>query len=288
MDNFVKSPPTILASECPMGTNLKEKDFIQENYPKSPNTFWFWIALFAFISLFLWVGREWFLNEVEEKIENAPFLQVTNREFSLFLWENPEFMRINAKNKVGYLPAFYYEGKVSVDPELADQFVIAPPELLFRYHVWKRLLWNSFIPRSIDMKEFKEFLNDVPEWQPKNWAQAPLQYIQFLESLATSESYDYLYETFPIDSIPHEVWRAFQGWKNYYKEGEKINNEQPTFKKMADFLEKYPAYKRNYWRNIFPKYLNSVRENSEDKIIPKDELAPFLRVAFYNFVHSKR
>lgn len=66
-------------------------------------------------------------------------------------------MRVNSKTKSGYLPGFQYIDKLSIEPNMADLYAVAPPELLFLYHTWNRLLSPEFITRPIQLSEFKEF-----------------------------------------------------------------------------------------------------------------------------------
>src|SRR6476620_911156 len=148
-----------------MGSNkeLSEKDFIHEEYGRNPFPFWGWIgAVIGFSLIFSW-GLSTYTNTLERQITDSPFLQVTNREMSLFLWQNPQHMRVHVKKKNGYLPAFEYAERIGLNPEYADDYVVAPPELLFLYHTWHRLLGDSYIPRYISGKEFSLFLTAVPE-----------------------------------------------------------------------------------------------------------------------------
>src|SRR5262249_24912101 len=92
---------------------LSEKDFIHDEYPKNPYLFWIWVTLLTSFLCLLWVGYSWYQNSIFNKIKVSPFLQVTNRQMSLFLWQNPEYMRINAPNKAVYLPGFQYVNKIS-------------------------------------------------------------------------------------------------------------------------------------------------------------------------------
>ncbi len=239
----------------------------------------------------LWGGGSWYNKQLTQEVESQPFLQVTNRQISIFLWQFPEHMRVNAtRGKAGYLPGFQYADKISLEPEAADSFVIAPPELLFLYHTWKRLLDPEFIPRPIQLTEFKEFLLYAVEWQPKYWPAAPSDYIAFANALLRSTTIDPA--TLPEVAPPKEVVQAFQGWKNFFKEGDAINQVKPTFGQMGDFLKVSPNYARNFWRNIvYDKYPNYLKTMSQEKVtptmdIPKDELTPFLRVAFYNYLQS--
>lgn len=222
------------------------------------------------------------MQKVNREIAESPFLQVTNRQFSIFLWQFPEHMRVNASNKSGYLPGFQYQGKVSLVVDDADKYVIAPPATIFLYHAWRRLISEEYAPRPIGPQEFQEFLSYADEWQPKNWAEAPKGYGELVAKL--SEAPQDL-QTLPESSLPQVVRRAFQGWKNYFKEGEAINAVKPTFEEMQRFLKLYPHYARNNWRNILidqvPEYLNQIDDTKVE--MPPEQLAPFLKVAFYNY-----
>jgi hypothetical protein len=272
---------------------FSEKDFIQEGFKKNPLPFWVWFFLLtAFVSL-LWGGASWYYSKVGALIQRSPFLQVTNRELSLFLWQNPEFMRVNVPDKSNYLPGFQYLNKVTLELANADDYVIAPPELLFRYHTWHRLVGNEFSPRPIPIGEFREFLKEVEEWQPKYWPKAPPEYVKFVEQELPNTQLTHL-EILSPSVLPQEVRMAFQGWKNYFKEGEKIDQVQPTVEEMKKFLAKNPHYARNYWRNIVektvPNYLRtfSMREQDPKSRVPSDEMSPFLKVAIYNFLMMGR
>lgn len=271
-----------------MPQELDEKDFIQRP-SKEPLPLWLWLAIPAILAALLWGGRSWYLDWRSEKVTTTPFLQVTNRDFSQFLWQNPEYMRANDKvPKMGYLPAFQYSAGADLDPTLAEQFVVAPPEVLFRYHTWKRLLGDAFTPRSMPTSEFQEFLHAVPVWQPRYWPDAPNDYVKLVLDFSKYNDNEDL-SALPLTTLPQSVRRAFQGWKNFTKEGEEINNLQPTFQEMHAFLKTEPKLDRSYWRNIVVtnppnNYLKSMQpdRNGSKDVIPNEELSSFLRVAFFN------
>ncbi len=271
---------------------LDEKDFIREPSPKSPFPMWLWFAILTALLALLWGGSSWFSSIWQQKIAESPFLQVTNRQFSVFLWQFPEYMRVNSKAKSSYLPGFQYEDKVSVYPALADQFIAAPPDLIFLYHVWHRLVGEEYSPRKISPDEFKEFLEYAEEWQPKYWHDAPKSYVELLKNLSGDAKKTDDLDVLP--TLPLQVKQAFQGWKNYFKEGLEINKLRPTYEQVESFLELHPHYARNYWRNILyestPGYLSSFYKRSADSKseVPSEQIAPFLRVALFNFLKSKR
>ncbi|NGX58138.1 MAG: hypothetical protein K940chlam3_01043 [Chlamydiae bacterium] len=255
---------------------LDDDQLINEGFSKNPRPFILWFFILALLILGI-LSLQWSLKEyLEEKICESPFHRVTNREMSLFLWQNPEFMRAHVAKKSGYLPNFQYLDKVSVEPQFADDFVVAPPEILFLYHTWNRQVGDLYIPRPINPAEFQEFLAYAEEWQPQYWDEAMGNYIQLVENLSSNES-DL------NEHLPLEVKQAFQGWKNYTQEGDQIQNIQPTYEQMRRFLKKYPTYARNYWKNVVSvKYLQTLEDGNPQDIIPKVELSAFLKVAFFN------
>ncbi|MEX2305105.1 MAG: hypothetical protein WD595_02830 [Waddliaceae bacterium] len=57
---------------------------------------------------------------------------------------------------------------------------------------------------------------------------------------------------------------------------------------MKDFIRRYPHYARHYWRNVYPDYLKSDLTPEASNTLSKEEIPPFLRVAFYNYSKSKK
>lgn len=270
--------------------DLPEKDFINEGYSKNPFPFWMWIFFAAIVACLMWGSGSWYIQKMNTQVSSSPFLQVTNRDLSLFLWQFPEHMRINSANKTGYLTGFQYQNKVSMELESADSFAVAPPELLFLYHTWKRLISKEMPQRNIPVAEFREFLAYAEEWQPKYWPAAPEGYVKFVAALPNFTGDD-LQNASQAD-LPNEVRMAFQGWRNFFKDEEKIVLLRPHYADMQEFLGAYPHYARNYWRNIVDgsgvNYLYTLtwgKFNPQDEI-PRGELTPFLKVAFYNY-HTK-
>lgn len=271
---------------------LQEKNFIQDNIPKNNLPYWLWGILFTMLMALIWGTGSWYNEKMSKELEENPFLQVTNRQMSIFLWQFPEHMRVNIKTgRAGYLSGFQYVDKLSLEPNMAEQYVVAPPELLFLYHTWHRLLSPEFIPRPIQLSEFKEFLLYAVEWQPEHWPKAPSEYVTFANALLASKAIDP--KSLSDLSPPKEVVQAFQGWKNFFKEGEAINKVAPTYEQMIGFLKVAPNYARNFWRNIvqekYPNFLKTLltkKDNLSDSI-PNDELAPFLKVAFYNYTQTQ-
>jgi len=180
---------------------------------------------------------------------------------------------------------------VTVDPKLADQYVSAPPELLFRYHTWDRLLRKNYFPRPIPMREFAEFLEYDQQWHPQYWPDAPQQYRDLVQTLdpVSEENLDLR----PEWVLPLAVKQAFQGWRNYIYEGEAVNNIQPSVKDMRAFIAEHPEYRRSLWMNIVDdgrvRYLSLLANNEAqpEERLPVFQLSPFLRVAYFNFLQTQ-
>ncbi|MEX2305104.1 MAG: hypothetical protein WD595_02825 [Waddliaceae bacterium] len=161
---------------------LNEKNFIQP--PSRGVASWLWVLIAIVLIAIFWIFSASMLDQVRSRLWEKPFLQVTNREFSLFLWQNPEYMRRNQSKEIGYLPGFVsFEGKMTPDPKYADQFVAAPPKFLYRYHLWKFFLGEYVFNRSIPNQEFQAFLAYSTEWQPENWKGATDGYLSLLTTL---------------------------------------------------------------------------------------------------------
>ncbi len=276
----------------PPQKELQEKDFINNGWPKGSSPLWIWLCVIAALAALFWGGGAWVSSLWSKKIAASPFLQVTNRQFSVFLWQFPEHMRVNASSKSGYLPGFQYQDKISAFPSEADQYAVAPPEIIFLYHTWKRQIGDQYIAGEIPKGEFLQFLEYDEEWLPKYWPQAPKRYIELIEELPKNGELGDL-NILPESTLPREVKQAFQGWKNYFKEGVAINQYRPTYQDVQLFVKKYPNYTRNFWRNIVekttPQYL-SLLSTGDFQIgdeVPLEELAPFLRVALYNFMKGR-
>ncbi len=263
----------------PARGELPDSQLIHEEYSKNPYPFWVWLFVIIGVVTLMWASQNAYRTYMQNRYLGDPFLQVTNRELSLFLWQNPLYMRPHAKTKTGYLTGFQYLQKVNIEPGFAEQYAAAPPELLFLYHTWSRLLKPALPSREVPAYEFAEFLEYVDEWQPANWPNAPGSYIELVKRLDPSSKQN-------LQSLlPLEVRWAFQGWKNYFKEGSKINQLQITYAVLKEFLEKYPMYGRSYWRNISgAEYLKTFTfgKYSDNEPIPREDLEPFLKVAIYN------
>lgn len=271
---------------------LDEKDFIQESYGKDPMSFWVWLAVFIAFVLCFWGIGSWYYRTMSVQLEQSPFLQVTNREMSIFLWQFSDKMPQHVKEKTGYLPGFDYQNRIGIKPNLAEKYVVAPPELLFLYHTWSRLLKDEFTPRPIPSSEFQEFLNLQPEWMPEMWVAAPEGYKALVRDFSQLGSTNLA--TLPESTLPQMVRMAFQGWKNYYLERDFINLATIKYGELSMFVDTHPDYARNFWRNIYdkdlPLYLKTL---TFDKYDPKarvsdEEMAPFLKVAVYNFLKAEK
>lgn len=260
---------------------LHDSELISDSFRSNPRPAWIYFGVIATIAALLWGGAYQVFSKQQQLQRVNPFLQVTNRDFSLFLYQFPEYMRVNVSSKAGYLPGFQYSEKIGIERGQADDYVSVPPDVLFLYHTWKYLVGDVVIPREIRAGEFRHFLDYSPEWQPKEWAGSTPRYFEQVRSLG--------HENGVVEGLPFEVQKAFIGWKNYFMEGELINKVAPSYGEMAEFLEQYPFYARNYWRNILvrgkPDYLKSsfFQVYDPDAKIPERELAAFLKVAYYNF-----
>lgn len=269
---------------------LSEKDFIQES--KEPYSFplWLWLAFIIMVVLIVWGTMSWYQGKTESGKNQKPFLEVTNRQLSVFLWQFPSYLRANVSKKIGYLTGFFTD-RVEVDNSAADEFAVAPPELLFLYHTWDRLLAPDYIAKPFTAADFDKFLAQEEIWQPAKWKDAPKGYVDMISSKSYEKTEDL--ETLSKDLLPIIVRQAFQGWRNYYADGEKINQLSPTIDQVVKFIHAHPKYGRNYWRNIGyvygqpiagEKYLQLMLTNSKpsDEKFPSDQLASFLKVAMFN------
>lgn len=195
---------------------LSEKNFIRNGWSISSLPFWLWMALTAMMAALVWGSGEWIQGFLQKEKKHDPFLEVTNREFSVFLWHFPSFMRLNVSKKTGYLPGFLTTGE-NFSPATSEEFISAPPDLIFLYHLWHRLLASEFISRSIPPQEFDQFLEQLPEWNPSNWPKAPNDYVQFIDTKGYGDIKDL--QALPQSTLPLIVRQAFLGWKNYFMEG---------------------------------------------------------------------
>ena len=84
---------------------LGNGEFAPEEMGKNQRPFFIWICLTIFIFALAYTVTSDQGKILTEKVLHQPFYQVTNREMSLFLWSNPELMRMHAQYKTGYLTA---------------------------------------------------------------------------------------------------------------------------------------------------------------------------------------
>lgn len=260
------------------------------NKQKEGMPWWLWVFLATIAMSLLLGGYERFQSFMTQEENSDPFMNVSNRQFSLFLWQFPEYMKVNASDKSSYLRGFM-PNQENFSSDTSEDCVDASFDLLFLYHTWARLLFSDPIGRPIPPEEFKQFLTQFPEWHPKNWKEAPKPYVQ----LVSRESYlaTRNMQELPDATLPKEVRAAFFGWKNYFVEGTEINAVKFTYAELLAFLEKHPTYQRSYWRNISEvqgkkvaglNYLSSLLKGgfSSESVVPREQLAPFLIVAYYN------
>ena len=268
---------------------IQDKDLATKRPPKRDlSTFLVWIAVFATAVLLLWGYSGFLIDFAKVETENKPFLQVTNRQMSLFLWQFPNLLRQNVASRGEYLTGFELETRVGIKPGYADQRAIAPPEVLFLFHTWDRLIKEEFIERSISKSEFFEFLIQCPEWLPENWKNSSEEYARTISSLDILPQQNL--STLSKVALPMDVRMAFQGWKNFFSEGDFINFYQSTYADLKRFLEKSPHYARNYWINLvkkdYPNYLATFGKD-EEKISSKD-IPPFVKVALFNMIQAEK
>lgn len=247
---------------------LKEQDFIHEGYQKDPRPLWIFVALVLLTGGAYALMQNWQGSYVEEYREQSALLRVTNRDFASFLWQNPEWMRNNVRKRTGYLPGFDSSDRIGIKQGMAEELVVAPPEILYRYHVWKRLLGGIYFERPITRADFSAFVEDQPEWLPQAWPDAPASYAELVQEGDGSMNI--------AGKLPLAARIAFQGWRNFFQEGESINRVQPAAEELDLFLSDYPVYRRSLWKNIF------AEEGIHYLATPSD-LAPFLRTAIYNW-----
>lgn len=263
---------------------LKEKDFIQEGYSKHPASFWGWLFFCIIVAFGVYQFTKFSEHHEVQTVASNPFLQVTNREFSLFLWQNPGFMKSNLKSNRNYLPA--WEDRLTPDPEQADEWVEATPEALFMYHTWKRLVGDYNYARNITQTEFLEFLEADPQWKPHFWKQAPLPYATLMEWIGKGGHYDNMREL-SYKELPLIVRQAFVGWKNYTREKEAIDAVKPTWRQMWTFIDVYPNFKRPFWINFLrderPDYLEENGAKGPD-FVPESAMIGLLKMAIYNYL----
>ena len=236
--------------------SLSEKDFIHESYQENPYPLVTWLFFIIILGVTILGVKEWQASFMEQQYAVRPFLQVSNRNFSIFLWQHPELMRVTVQKKSDYLPGFRAYGRPGIKDDKADDYVIVPPERLHHYHLWNRLIGNQLWSSDLSGERFKQFLVENKEWSSVEWQHSK------------------------------KIQQAFSGWTNYFFEGGQINEIRPTYGEMRRFVEEHPSYSRSYWRNLYPNYLKSIsHEIPESEQVPLKEIPAFLRVALFNANH---
>ena len=267
---------------------VQQRQIGQNSERQSPMFLWGLIFL-GVIALLLIGGRGLLHQEKAPEKETGPFFQVTNRQLSVFQWQNPQYFRVGSSSDL------YVKAQGAARVELADKLTTAPQEMLFLYHTWDRLLSGYVMTRPIPMDEFMEFLDYAKEWAPANWPGGPEDYKQWIAGMKATEG-DSLHafrmenlQSMSLKELPKEVRNAFIGWKNRFREADRINDLSVTVDQMRVFLGKYPNYARNNWRNIYPNYLETLMDKDADEgaKIADGELEPFLKAAFFNYQQSQ-
>ena len=265
---------------------LQEKDFIQEPTKGGQGPLIFFLFILFIVAIGWGIGS-WRKKTIGQKKRENILLQVSNRDFSIFLWENPQFMRPNKRLGSYYLEDFDGKDKIHLNFLKADKWVQVSHEVLFIYHTWKRLVGQYNYRAPISPFEFKNFVNDCPEWRSINWPNAPKEYKKIL----MDEKFLYINNLQELSylELPLKVRKAFLGLKAFYKEGEAINTQEITYGSLRGFLRVYPNFSRNLWLGIYeqdyPNYLLDVDKAhiSDYEIVPYDHLSPLLRFAFYQY-----
>src|SRR6188474_2361637 len=111
-------PPNRNQENVGQGAPLSEKDYIQNGWRLSSLPFWLWIFLMAALVGIVWGTASWYQGLIDKEKKHDPFLEVTNREFSVFLWQFPSFLKTNLPKKSGYLPGFLGTSE-NINPETA-------------------------------------------------------------------------------------------------------------------------------------------------------------------------
>ena len=78
------------------------------------------------------------------------------------------------------------------------------------------------------------------------------------------------------ERLPLDARLAFQGWRNFFQEGDAINALRITEAELQSFLTDYPMYRRSLWVNL-------LADQDIDYLSTHEALAPFLRTALYNW-----
>jgi hypothetical protein len=71
--------------------------------------------------------------------------------------------------------------------------------------------------------------------------------------------------------------QAFVGWRNYFYEGEAINNLPIHYKDVRELIRLYPGFGVEKWHDLEPDYNLSGKG-----LVPTGTLPSFVRVAIFN------
>lgn len=271
-----------------MDEELKEEDFIQDEFKQSPNPYLLAIFFLAIITILITAIHTWYAEHQSAYRKTSPFYQVTNRDFSLFLLQNPRFLNQNVSNKEAYLPGLQYLKKLQSNLKDADNLVDAPDQMIFYYQTWNRLIDYPPPPRTIPVGEYKDFLSQYEEWTPVYWRNATRDYEELYRQIQNGTAPQNLATVSKL-ALPDDAREAFIGWKNAIMEKEELEKFRPTFALLKEFLDKYPNFQRNYWFNILKasdwSYLETISFDKYDPTgnVPEDQIAPFLQIALFNY-----
>lgn len=277
----------------PKEDTLEERKFVQEKYSKDPSYFWIWMAIAAAILTLAWGLQSWYVKN-ESKNEESPFAAVTQRQFSLFTAQFPEFG--SSSNKTALFSSSLY-GKDKINPSKLEERIEASAELLFLYHTWNRLIAAQQPIRAISSSQFLEFLQSQPQWQPSLWKEAPQNYVLLVNSLMGKK--EVANSFLKREELPLMAVLAFQNWLNFGVEQQEIKEMHISDAQEALFLKAYPQYSRSYWQNIlkkrFPKYLLNIEKKAAASAAPagletpsQEKLPIFFQTALFNFLANEK
>src|ERR1700733_7357205 len=107
--------------------------------PTSPNSsrkrFPVWASILAFVALALIIyGVIYSLQHLKQGQNPPQFAQVTNRQYSLFLWQNPQYMSFHLPRRLHQVPGYLDRRNLFADPTVADAFFDISAEMLYVDH----------------------------------------------------------------------------------------------------------------------------------------------------------
>lgn len=249
------------------------------------------LGIFLCVLLVIWALDKWEDEIHYNKVQDDHFFQVTNRDLSIFFFQNPGILEYTGK--VPYFNSA--EVPIILAPHFADVDADAPVSLLYRYQVWKRLLYGKLAKEPIYVFRFVEFLNENCMWLPSNWAAAPHEYVTLISSMEQNSETDL--SKLSYKELPYEVRVAFQGWRSYTLDWDDIRSIDPTGIELEKFLVEHKEYLRPLWINFeresTPHYLKSfspagkfIGKDPHQKI-SEDELTAFLKMGLFNSQQSQ-